>query len=53
METNFSASPDKDAVILSVKGEQDEGISMGGKEAPHMTFIFSYIIHDQHMFLPC
>ncbi len=46
MVTCFSASPDKEAVILSVKGEQGEGISMGGQNTLCMTFTFTYSIHN-------
>lgn len=44
VETHFSASPDKEAVILSGKGVV--GISMGGQDASCMTFISSYSIDD-------
>lgn len=37
MVTRFSASPNKETVILPLKDEKDEGISMGGQGEPSMT----------------
>lgn len=46
IETCFSASADKEAMIVLGKGKQDVGISTGGQDAPSTFLLF-------HLFRPC